>query len=410
MQLCPPGGTFCHSLDPGKVGLSIGSSAFDRIVKAAEEAFAKMFEFVFTQWLYVGANLGNGHGSALVWAQQQMSWVIGAAGVAALIVGGVRIAFAREKGAMSVGRGILLLIVTTTVTVPSVVALNAAGDQWSTYMLNNAATVKAGAGIAALHAELGPFVTFLLCLIGVISAILQILMLMVRAAMLILISATLPVMGAASASQAGYNAVTKLVGWLVAALAYKPAAALVYMVAFRLLGTDVGQTGLGGRISEHLVGVVMVIMAVLMLPALMKVCVPMVARVTSNASGGPIVVAAAAAVADGALKLLMNRSDKSSKIQRDEKSSQVGAPPTPPPPPDGGGPDGGGSPPPPGGGQRQGAPSKGGKGSGVVDGVAKATGPVGAGAKTVVDAGAAVIKEGANQVHKAAHESTGADK
>ena len=64
---------------------------------------------------------------------------------------------------------------------------------------------------------------------------------------------------------------------------YKPAAAIIYAAAFRLIGTDVFSDD--GLLSV-LVGLALMIVAVIALPALLRFLAPVTSAIASGGGGG----------------------------------------------------------------------------------------------------------------------------
>ena len=76
----------------------------------------------------------------------------------------------------------------------------------------------------------------------------------------------------------------KNVGWLVAFILYKPAAAIVYAAAFQLAGTNVFQDDGTGFIAV-LTGLILMVLALFAMPALMRFVTPLVGAMSAGAGG-----------------------------------------------------------------------------------------------------------------------------
>ncbi|HEV3289020.1 MAG TPA: hypothetical protein VG123_08505, partial [Streptosporangiaceae bacterium] len=114
--------------------------------------------------------------------------------------------------------------------------------------------------------------------------------------LLVVLTGTLPLAAAASMSEWGQSWWRKHLAWLTAWLLYKPSAALLYAAAFTL--TD----GKQRTAVEVMSGFMLLILSVLILPALLRVIVPMTASLGA-ASSGPLALAATGALATGAIKI-----------------------------------------------------------------------------------------------------------
>ena len=150
-------------------------------------------------------------------------------------------------------------------------------------------------------------------------------LMILRVGLLVILTGTLPLVAAASMSDWGQTWWRKHVGWLAAWLLYKPAAALLYVSAFTLTQ--------GKSLVQVLAGFMILILSVLILPALLRVIVPMTANLGA-ASGGGLAMAAAGALATGAVRAGLHKppalaqKKDSSAPDADSGPSGAGATPT----------------------------------------------------------------------------------
>lgn len=108
-----------------------------------------------------------------------------------------------------------------------------------------------------------------------------------------MLAGTLPLSAAALSTPAGKAWFKRSVGWIIAFLLYKPAAALVYASAFSL-------TANAKDLLSVLSGLMLILLSVFALPALMRLAVPMVAAATGGGGGELAVAGVGAALATGA--------------------------------------------------------------------------------------------------------------
>ena len=199
--------------------------------------------------------------------------------------------------------GLFRLVVVSGAAVTAIGLLTTAGDAMSTAIINNAVG-QAGQSVQSIGSIATQVITsdtLVICLSGVaiLAFLLQLVLLIVRSALLVLLAGTLPLSAAASMTPAGNQWFKKNVGWIIAFVLFKPVAALVYGAAI-LAYTN--SADLMGTIT----GLVLLVLATLTLPALMRLVVPMVSAVgnLSLASAGGVAIGAAtgavAIVATGA--------------------------------------------------------------------------------------------------------------
>jgi hypothetical protein len=304
--------------------------------------------------------------------------------------------------------GLIRLLLVGGMGIIAIDTFAAIGDQFSSYVLSSATTSQAGGlnqatslfkltGAAGFSAV--PFLLLILALLAVLSTLVQLFLIIIRGALLVLIGGTWPLAAAASMTTGGSQWFKKVTGYLVAFLLYKPAAAICYAAAFKLIASA-GPDPVVAQIE----GVVLIIMATLTLPALLKFVVPAVS--SAGGFGAGEALAAGAAVATGAAAIIATGGGSAAAGAGASGAAGIAAPagaatagpggPGGPPgaaPPGGGGPGGGGPPGvpgPDGGGDSSGGNEKdlvtasvggsgGGSGPGGGDGAAASSGTSGSG-------------------------------
>jgi hypothetical protein len=102
---------------------------------------------------------------------------------------------------------------------------------------------------------------------------------MIRSGVIVVFAAALPLAAASSASAWGRSWFEKLTGWTLAFVLYKPVAATVYATAMWMMQNS-------GDATSVIAGVALTLVAVLALPALIKLLVPATAALAGNGGGG----------------------------------------------------------------------------------------------------------------------------
>ena len=182
----------------------------------------------------------------------------------------------RAEPAREALAGLLRLIVVQGCAVSAIGLLSAAGDSLSTSIMNNA-TAMAGTGSQSLgqismSAVGSATLVIVLSGLAIIAFFVQLVLLIVRDGLLVLMAGTLPLSAAASMTPVGNSWFRKNVGWLLAFLLFKPVAALVYGAAILSVTNS-------GDITGEITGIVLVALATLTLPALMRMVAPMVSAI-----------------------------------------------------------------------------------------------------------------------------------
>jgi type IV secretion system protein TrbL len=228
-------------------------------------------------------------------------WFVGFVGVLGLLIAAIRLALERRaEPAKLAARGLINLAVVTGGGVAIISLGTQAGDAYSTWIIDQALNQKGSitnpTTLAILSVTgLPVFLLIVFGLVGLLASIAQIFLLAVRIGMLGLLAGLLPIAAAASTTESGRAWFTKFCSWILAFLLYKPVAATIYAYALIPLTSN--------SFVEQLVGIVMLIVTVVALPALMRMVTPMVAAATHQGGSGAGAAFTALAVALGARAL-----------------------------------------------------------------------------------------------------------
>ena len=119
-----------------------------------------------------------------------------------------------------------------------------------------------------------------------------------------ILSAILPVTAAASQTEAGHQAFKKQVSWILACIAFKPAAAIIYGIGMRLAASgNVAQGSNAGDnaqvVGSMIAGLMMLVLAIFALPAMVKLFAP-IPSALGGGGGGKFLTSAGMMVASGA--------------------------------------------------------------------------------------------------------------
>jgi type IV secretion system protein TrbL len=355
------------------------TDALENLAKSIMEGLSQMVTTLSTFWVETPTvNLaGSEGGSSPVVStvnDELMVWTMSLA-VLAVIIGGTRMIW-EQRGAplKDLLRSLITLTLVTGLGVGVISILVIAADTFSVAIINKSTDGKGFAESMKLLTTMGQtgvavFILIILGLIGLIASIFQIVLMVVRSGMLVILAGILPTTAAFTNTEMGKQWFQKAIGWTIAFILYKPAAAIVYSVAFLLMSGDGG-----GGIIASITGFTLMIVALFALPALMRFVTPMVGAMASGAGGGAA-GAAVGAMATGAVSMGRMGSGKGNAAPTPSSSKSTNSASTPQ---GSNGAQGGGSQPIP--------------GSAVAGGPA---GPTGTGATGTAGAGAAARTSGA---------------
>ncbi|WP_240691953.1 hypothetical protein [Arthrobacter sp. CAU 1506] len=282
--------------------------AITNLGKAITEGMSQMVTTLSTFWVSMPTvNLTSEDGSAaspVVSAvnSELMPWTLTLA-VLAVIIGGIRMVW-EQRGAplKDLLRSLLTLTLVSGLGLGVIAILVIAADTFAAAIIQRSTDGKGFAEamnglVMTGQSGIAQFILIVLGLVGLLASLVQIVLMVVRSGMLVILAGILPTTAAFTNTEMGRQWFQKAVGWTIAFILYKPAAAIVYSVAFLLMGNTSGRDALVGSIS----GFTLMIVALFALPALMRFVTPMVGAVA--AGSGAAAGAAVGALATGAVSM-----------------------------------------------------------------------------------------------------------
>lgn len=292
--------TFCKNpdLNPGH---AIAGSVIDKVASAFADAATKSLQAMMTWWadldtptIAIQDRTGEWHTSGpVLWLQGHTHWLVILVATFGLLLAAGRMAWSRrgEPAAQALS-GLFTLAVVTGCSAAAVTLATQGGDAYSKWILAEALGKKTMGGwltkAVALNAAATPGLVIIVAVIATISCLVQIAMLLVRVAMLGLLTGALPLGAAATTTPDGRAWFKKMLSWLIAFVLYKPVAATIYAFGFVAMKVR-------GDLSQ-LAGITTIVLAVLTLPALMRFVTPMVAAASVGGGGGMAVGGAVGAM------------------------------------------------------------------------------------------------------------------
>ncbi|OFT18921.1 hypothetical protein HMPREF3102_05445, partial [Micrococcus sp. HMSC30C05] len=235
-------------------------------------------------------------------------WFFGVLGlllaIGRLVVSAHQNGSARE-GIISMGTLILNITLATGVYVALVPMLLTAGDSTAEWLLaqstasENIDFATLAEPMAAAPIIASPGTAFLLALCLFLGAIANFLMMLVRDVLLLLLIVFIPVIAAASTTEAGRQSWKKANAYLMACLLMKPVAAGIYAFGFMLLTSTSDDFGV--LLSSAITGILLLGMAGLVLPTLIRFLSPVVGAGLGGFSGAGVAGAALGIAAGAAI-------------------------------------------------------------------------------------------------------------
>ncbi|QHC65098.1 hypothetical protein GSU69_19800 (plasmid) [Rathayibacter festucae] len=267
----------------------------------------------------------NESSSVVGWVQGQLQWYTGGIAILSILVAAGRMVWTqRAMPLRELAGSVLTLIAVAGAGLVVIRLATSAGDAFSVWILDNSTdcsvtngesncfgtTVGAMIGMTmASQNSIGLIGLFLLGMLAVFMTYVQIALMVFRGAMLVVLAGIFPIAAAATNTEIGRQWFKKAMAWTLAFILYKPAAAIVYAIAFRMTGTDLFKSD-GTGLFQIVTGLALMLIALVALPALMRFLVPAVSSVGGGGAAGLLLGAAALSaagdVATGAIRASNN--------------------------------------------------------------------------------------------------------
>ncbi|AOY73914.1 hypothetical protein IG195_20195 (plasmid) [Arthrobacter sp. TES] len=305
MAECVPLDVICQG---GNAVSGMLDDAIGNLAKAIMEGMSQMVTTLSTFWVSTPTvNLTSQDGSTAspvvsIVNSELMPWTLALA-VLAVILGGIRLIW-EQRGAplKDLLRSLVTLTLVSGLGLGVISILVIAADAFAAEIIQRSTDGRGFAEsmqllVMANQTGVGVFILIVLGLIGLLASLVQIVLMVVRSGMLVILAGILPTTAAFTNTEMGRQWFQKAVGWTIAFILYKPAAAIVYSVAFLLMGNSGVKDALIGSIT----GFTLMVVALFALPALMRFVTPMVGAVASGS--GAAAGAAVGAIATGAVSL-----------------------------------------------------------------------------------------------------------
>lgn len=315
----------CSRVDVAcKVGESISNAASGLIEnlanKVGEMAIAGL-KAVTTFWMRIdtpdlaeeAARQDVERQGVIAFLQENTLWIVLFLCTLSVIAAGVRMAWEmRGDSAQALLKAMITLVLVVGAAATVIQMLIGIADTFSLWIIeqalpaNETLETRLGALILTANAAapgtaLPLLVMIFLGLAVFMASVMQVILMLVRSAMLVLLVGTFPIAAAATNTEIGREMFRKYCTWTIAFIAYKPAAAIIYAAAIKL--TEKGLLNPGNALVNALTGFMMMLMAVFALPAMLRFIAPITSAVAGGAAGAGAGMAAAGALASGAINV-----------------------------------------------------------------------------------------------------------
>jgi hypothetical protein len=286
----------CNPLHPvtcagdaaGSVAGAVAGSAVDKLVESFAHAVESALKVVTSAWLSVPSPSPTS--STVTTMQQNLEWVTLLVAAVGMLVAIVRMGVTSNLAeGVGLARMYLAMVVVTGCGGVVVASLIQAGDAAAPWFVERAYGADYSSGTATLITAAmlqgtGQAMGLVMGLIALIASLFQIAFMFVRGALLIVLMAMLPTIAAGTATEAGMLRFKRVCAWIFACVIYKPVAAIIYAIGFLQIKGDPaadlnGLDDVARSTYDLVLGTIIIILAVLALPALIRFVAPVADRV-----------------------------------------------------------------------------------------------------------------------------------
>ncbi len=257
----------------GAVGTTLGNSFAD----AMRDGATWVITTTVGWWLQVPSI--DVEGSAAVDVRQYVLWLSVAVAGAGVVWQGLRMTVRRDaQPLIDVGRGLVTLALWASVGIVGPAAALRLGDAFSVWVLDEAASGQIAdrmVRLASLTGVQSAGAVIVLGLLTMLAGLVQAVLMIFREGAVIVLAGLLVLAAAGNVTGFGRRWLSKLLGWMLALIAFKPVAALVYATALAMTGENTDPRAV-------VVGLSMMVLSIVALPALTR----LFTWATGTAGGG----------------------------------------------------------------------------------------------------------------------------
>ena len=288
---------------------NLADSAIAEFIESMFDGAVAFMSQISTFWM--DSPSPDVNNAAVISLREDMSWYVAGFAILGFFLGLIKLVISQDVKNSLIGLAtpIVNLILAATAYAVGIGVLLTASDEFSKWIVQRSTGGEVDLtqmlpSVSVLIAS--PGTAFLLYILLLLGSIINLLFMYFRDVMFLILSAFIVVLAAASGSEQGRQAWRKANGWLVALLLFKPVAAGIYSLGLRVLaptGTPDGQEpSVPEAMHATLIALLILLLAALALPALIKFIVP-AAGVGAGAFSGGAALGAGVTLAAGAAVL-----------------------------------------------------------------------------------------------------------
>jgi hypothetical protein len=246
---------------------------FEAIANVVISAVEAVMKAVGLLWVYIKTP-DISQNSPAAWIQGHTNFIMVFIASLAVIAGAIQMAIShRGEPLRDIVRSLVTLVVVSGAATVFASTLISAADEFSSWLINEALKKDDHAYaknlLDMMDEPLGWLLVIFVGILMVITAIIQLALMIVRYGMLVLLVGVLPLTAAATNTEMGMMWFKRSLAWLASFIIYKPVAAIIYATSFALMGSEGTD-----HILKIMMGVTLMIVAVVALPAILRFVSP----------------------------------------------------------------------------------------------------------------------------------------
>ncbi|RZT85578.1 hypothetical protein EV383_2451 [Pseudonocardia sediminis] len=249
------------------LGCRAAASAFDSIITDVARGAAELVVSSATWWTETDSI--NPNDPAVAAAQGATRELILVILVGSVLVQSIRLILSRKSEPLiMVATGLIRYAAVSALGLVVLQGALRAGDAIAGQLLNGASNDFALLMRDILTDADATFPVLLMSLVAAVLSLVQWVLMAMRQAGLLVLAAMVPLAASGSLTRSTRGWLDKLVVWLIAMVAYKPAAAFIYYIGFSYLSSPSAADA--GGLATMITGLMVLLLAVIAMPALLK--------------------------------------------------------------------------------------------------------------------------------------------
>jgi hypothetical protein len=252
------------------------SLILDAIKFLVVQAVTEVMKAVGFLWIKIDSPDVENH-ETVGFVMSHTQYILVAAASIAVMAGAIKMAVSQRGEPL---RDIMKSLITMTMVSAGITAfaslLIQASDEFSEWVINRALGGGTQFSDQLTKKMVNPLedaglslaLVILVGILMVISALIQLALMVIRYGMLIMLVGVLPLTASATNTEMGMMWFKRSIAWLVAFVIYKPVAALIYATAIKLMSSPTDST------VKVITGATMMVMGIVALPALLRFVSP----------------------------------------------------------------------------------------------------------------------------------------